>query len=161
LTEALTHAVDYTDSERLLLFERIVVTLKDLGCKQPLILVFDDLHAVDEWSLLLLASVVSDLSDGGILILIIYREPEMSVSLEVSPIWRVLLAQTTCHLFVPELTFTDIAKMTKDLTFRTPEAELIEAFHRKTGGNPRLLEILLSCDLVDWRRRRVEERIPT
>jgi hypothetical protein len=160
LTEALAHAADCTDSERLLLFDRIVVTLKDLARKQPLILIFDDLHAVDEWSLFLLGSVARDLSDGGILILIIYREPEMSISVEASPIWRALMAQVTCQLYLPELTHADIARLTEDLTSRTPEAELVEAFHRKTGGNPRLLEIILSCDLVNWRHNRVEERIP-
>jgi tetratricopeptide (TPR) repeat protein len=160
LAEALAHSVDYTDSERVRLFDRIVVTLKVLGRKQPLILIFDDLHAIDELSLCVLGSVARDLTDGGILILIIYREPEMSVSLEASPIWRSLMAQVTRHLFLPELTYTDIARLTEDLTCRTPEADLVEAFHRKTGGNPRLLEIILSCDFVDWRRQRVKERIP-
>jgi AAA ATPase domain len=161
LMEALAQAVDYTDSERLHLFEKIVVTLKELGRKQPLILIFDDLHAIDELSLFLLGTIARDLSGGGILIVIIYREPEMSISLEMSPTWRALMGQVTCHLFLPELTCSDITRLTKDLTCRTPEADLVETFHRKTGGNPRLLEIILSSDLVDWRRRRVEERIPT
>ena len=160
LTEALAQAVDCTGSERFRLFDRIVVTLKDLRRKQPLILIFDDLHAIDELSLFLLASVARDLSEGGILILLIYREPEMRISLEASPIWRALMAQVTCHLFLPELTCADIARLIENLTGRTPEADLVEAFHRKTGGNPRLVEIILSCDLVDWRRGRVEERIP-
>jgi hypothetical protein len=160
LTEALAHALDYTDSERLLLFDRIAVALKALRREQPLILIFDDLHAVDECSLFLLGSIARDLSDAGILILIICREPEMSVSVEASPIWRAVMAQVTCQLFLPELTHTDIARLTEDLTSRTPEADLVEAFHRKTGGNPRLLEIILSCDLVNWRRNRVQERIP-
>jgi tetratricopeptide (TPR) repeat protein len=161
LTDALAHAVDYTESERFRLFDRTMATFKDLGRKQPLILIFDDLHAIDELSLFLLGSAARDLSDGGILILIIYREPEMSISLERSPIWRMLMAQVTCHLFLPELTYPDIARLTEDLTCRTPEADLVEAFYRKTGGNPRLLEIILSCDLVNWRCKRVEERIPT
>lgn len=160
LTEELAHAVDYTDSERLHFFDRILVTLKQLGRKQPLILIFDDLHAIDESSLFLLGTIARDLSDSGILILIIYREPEMSISLELSPIWRTLMGQVTCHLFLPELTYSDIARLTEDLTCRTPEADLVETFHRKTGGNPRLLEIMLSCDLVNWRHKRVEERIP-
>jgi hypothetical protein len=137
-----------------------VATLKELRRKQPLILIFDDLHAIDELSLILLGSVAGDLSDAGILILIIYREPEMSVTLEASPIWRALMAQVTCHLFLPELTSSEVARLTEDLACRTPEADLIEALHRKTGGNPRLLEIILSCDLVNWRRKRVEERLP-
>jgi eukaryotic-like serine/threonine-protein kinase len=161
LTEALAHAVDYTDSERFRLFDRIVVTLKALRRKQPLILVFDDLHAIDELSLFLLGSVARDLSDGGILILLIYRDPEMGISLEASPIWRALMAQVNCHLFLPELTYSDIARLTEDLTSHTPEADLVEAFHRKTGGNPRLLEIMLSSDLVNWGRNRIHERIPT
>jgi predicted ATPase len=161
LTQALAHAVDYRDSERLDLFDRIAVALKELGRKQPLILIFDDLHAIDELSLFLLVTLARELSDGGILILIIYREPEMSISLEVSPIWRSLMAQVTCHLMLPQLTYSDITRLTEDLTCRTPEADLVETFHRKTGGNPRLLEIILSCDLVNWRQKRVEERIPT
>jgi len=160
LTEALPHAVDFTDSERLRLFDRIGAALKDLRRKQPLMLIFDDLHAMDELSLFLLVTVARDLSDAGILILIIYREPEMSICLEAVPIWRALMAQVTCHLFLPGLTYFDIARLTEDLTCRTPEADLVETFHRKTGGNPRLLEIILSCDLVNWRRKRVEERIP-
>ena len=160
LTEALPQAVDCRDSDRLKLFDRIAVALKELGRKQPLILIFDDLHAIDELSLFLLVTVARELSDGGILTLIVYREPEMSISLEGSPIWRALMAQVTCHLFLPELTYSDIARLTEDLTCRTPEADLVETFHRKTGGNPRLLEIMLSCDLVNWRHKRVEERIP-
>ncbi|MBV8138021.1 MAG: AAA family ATPase [Deltaproteobacteria bacterium] len=161
LAEALTRAVDYADFERLRLFDRITATLKNLARARPLMLIFDDLQVIDELSLFLLGSVARDLSDAGVLILIIYREGGMGVSPGASPLWRALMAQVTSHCFVPELTYPDIARLTEQLTCRTPEPGLVEAFHRKTGGNPRLLEIILSCDLVNWRRKCIEERIPT
>jgi hypothetical protein len=161
LADALTRAVDYTDSERFRLFDRVTATLKNLARARPLILIFDDLQVIDELSLFLLGSVARELSDAGVLLLVIYREGGMGVSPGALPIWRALMAQVTSHLFLPELTRPEIARLTEELTCRTPEPELVEAFHRKTGGNPRLLEIILSCDLVNWRRKCIEERIPT
>lgn len=161
IMEAFAEAVGPSDSERFGLFDRVARTLRSIARNRPLILIFDDLHAIDELSLFLLGSVTRDLTDGGVLILFIYREPEIGISLEASPIWRALMAHVTCHLILPELTYSDLARLTEELTCRTPEADLVDALHRKTGGNPRLLEIILSCDLVNWRRKHIDERIPT
>jgi hypothetical protein len=160
IMDALADAASPSDSERFGLSDRVARTLRSIARNRSLILIFDDLHAIDELSLGLLGSLARDLSDGGILILVIYREPEIGVSLQASPIWRALMAQVTCHLFLPELTYSDIARLTEDLTGRTAETDLVEAFHRKTGGNPRLIEIIVRCDLVNWGRKCIDERIP-
>jgi hypothetical protein len=161
VVEALASADRDSDAERFRFFDRVAGTFRSVARSQPLILVFDDLQAIDQLSLALLSFAARDLCDVGTLIVIIYREPEVSMSLAALPHWRALASEESRHLALRPLTYSQTAELIQQLAHRTPEPDLAEAFERKTGGNPRLIETILNSDLVDWPRKCLEERIPS
>jgi hypothetical protein len=95
------------------------------------------------------------------LILIIYREPEVSLSLAALPHWQALASEEHRHLALRPLSCPQTAELIQQLVHRAPGPDLAEAFVRKSGGNPRLIEAILNSDLVDWSRGCLEERIPS
>ena len=160
ILESFDKGGDHSNSERFGLFDRVAGTLRSIARNRPVMLVFDDLQAIDQLSLTLLSFVARELSNSGVLILIIYRESDIRTSLIGRPQWQALVSEVSRHLVVRPLTPLGIGNLIRHLTRRMPEPELVEAFHRKTAGNPRLIETILSCELVDWQRNRIEERTP-
>lgn len=160
LVEVFASVDQQSDADRFRLFDRVAATFRSLARSRPLILVFDDLQAIDQLSLTLLSFVARELCEAGALIVIIYREPEVSMSLTALPQWRALVSEESRHLALRPLTYPETAELIVQLAHRKPEPDLVEALRRKTGGNPRLIEAVLSSDLVDWPRRCVERRIP-
>jgi hypothetical protein len=160
ILESFAKAADHSDSQRFGLFDRVAGTLRSVARNRPLLLVFDDLQAIDQLSLTLLSFVARELSHSGVLILILYREPDVRTSLVGRPQWQALVSEVSRHLVVRHLTPLSIGDLIRQLTQRIPEPELVEAFRRKTAGNPRLIETIISCGLVDWQRNRIEERTP-
>jgi len=158
--EALAGADRHSNGERFRFFDRVTATFRSLARSRRLILVFDDLQAIDQLSLALLSFAARELCDVGALIVMVYREPEVSTSLAALPDWRTLVSAQSRHLALRPLTCRQTAELIQRLAHRTLEPDLAEAFGRKTGGNPRLIEATLNSDLVDWPRRRLEERIP-
>jgi hypothetical protein len=160
LLEVFASADHHSDADRFRLFDRVAATFRSLARSRPLILVFDDLQAIDQLSLTLLSFAAHDLCEVGALIVIIYREPEVSMSLAALPHWRALESEESRHLALRPLTCPETAELILQVAHRTPEPDLVEAFERKTGGNPRLIEAVLGSDLVNWPRGCVERRIP-
>ena len=64
------------ERDRLYLFDAITTFLKNVSLAAPLMLVFDDLHAADVPSLLLLQFFARELHDSRILVLGTYRDVE-------------------------------------------------------------------------------------
>lgn len=159
--EALVGVDQHSDVERFRLFDRIAATFRSLARSRPLILVFDDLQAIDQLSLALLSFAARELCDVGTLIVMSYREPEVSMSLGALPHWRALASEESRHLALRPFTCPQTAELIQQLVHRAPGPDLAEAFERKTGGNPRLIEAILSSDLVDWPRGCLEQRIPS
>jgi AAA ATPase domain len=160
LVEVFASADQHSDADRFRLFDRVAATFRSLARSRPLILVFDDLQAIDQLSLTLLSFAARDLCEAGALIVIIYQEPEVSMSLAALPQWSALVSEESRHVALRPLTYPETAELILQLAHRKPEPDLVEALGRKTGGNPRLIEAVLSSDLVDWTRRCVERRIP-
>src|SRR4029079_10124090 len=69
---------DDSDRARFALFDAFSRLLRAAARDGPLIVIFDDLHAADEPSLLLLRFVAMDLADSSLLIVAIYREGELA-----------------------------------------------------------------------------------
>ena len=160
VAEALVCADRHSEVECFRLYDRVAASFRSLARGRPLILVFDDLHAIDQPSLTLLNFAARDLCDVGALIVIIYRELEVSKSLAALPQWRALASEERRHLALRPLTNLETAELIQQLAHRMPQPQLVEAIERKTGGNPQLIEATLNSDLLDWPRGCLEERIP-
>ena len=71
---------DDTDRARFQLFDSFARLLRNAARDGPVVLIFDDLHAADEPSLLLLRFVSMDPADTGVVVLAVYREGELAAS---------------------------------------------------------------------------------
>jgi DNA-binding SARP family transcriptional activator len=125
------------EGARFRLFEAVAEFLRRAGEQRPLVLVFDDLHAADEPSLLLFRFLARELGATRMLVLGAYRqvdplpgEPLVEMIAEVGrePVTRCLslggLSEPEVGEYL-ELTASEIAS-----------AELMAALHGQTEGNP-------------------------
>jgi hypothetical protein len=120
------------EGERFRSFAAVAAALKDAAAKQPLLLVFDDMHHGDELSLLLLEFVAGELAEMHVALVATYVEgPGLPVALAA-------LADHSAHhrLRLRPLGIQDVA-LFLDLTEST-HAD-VAAVHAETGGNPRLV----------------------
>lgn len=115
------------------LFDATASFLLNVGADHPLVIVFDDLHWADESSLLLLQFLSPFLSQGRILIVGNYREPEArrgSLGAALSN----LLGKAD-HIRLPRLAAQHVASFIEAGGLPS-DPRLAEALHRATDGNP-------------------------
>jgi tetratricopeptide (TPR) repeat protein len=122
------------DQARFRLFDAVAGLLRRAGEAEPLLLVLDDLHWADRSSLALLRFVARELRDARLLVLGTYRDVELGGSAAAEPLAR--LAGRARHLTLGGLGEGDVAELLALTTGRPPGAELAQAVHRRTGGNP-------------------------
>jgi DNA-binding SARP family transcriptional activator len=165
-------APSYSDPEgaRFHLFEATTSFLRAASLRQPIVLVFDDLHAADAPSLLLLEFLAGELADTRLLVIGAYRD--------VDPGLRDPLAETLAGLRRQRITGSlpviglpegDVASFVSLTTGLEPPSHLVTALHRATDGNPlfvgevvRLLrteEALESITSAESWRRMVPESV--
>jgi tetratricopeptide (TPR) repeat protein len=127
---------------RFRLFEAAVALLRAAAEQTPLFVVLDDLHAADPSSLALLHFIARNLRGLRVLIVGTYRAEEARLSPEVS---RVLtdVAREGAYLPVPPLTRDEIAALVASAAEGRANANLAEAVHRATEGNPLFVNELL------------------
>jgi DNA-binding SARP family transcriptional activator len=152
------------EGARFRLFEATASFLHAASVNQPVVLMFDDLHAADAPTLLLLQFLADGVADAHLLLIGAYRD--------VDPSLRDPLAETVAELRRKPVTRSlplvglredDVASFVSLATGLDPTRHLVGALHRATDGNPlfvgevvRLLaseEALESItDLEAWRR---------
>ena len=125
------------EQARFRLFDSITAFLKNVGRRQPLVLVLDDLHWADHPSLLLLEFVARELSNARLLIIGTFRDVELS---RQHPLSRSLGELTRERLFqkvlLRGLDQEDVGRFIELASGITPPRGMVEAVHRQTEGNP-------------------------
>ncbi|MDQ4124896.1 MAG: AAA family ATPase, partial [Actinomycetota bacterium] len=125
------------EGARFRLFDSTATFLRRTGEACPHVLVFDDLHAADEPSLLLLRFVARSLRDARLVVVAAYRDTELPRAealadavgeLRREPAWRPL------HL--EGLGPGEVARVVELIGGSQPEPALADAIHRRTEGNP-------------------------
>ena len=126
------------DSEqaRFRFFDSLTTFLKTAARRQPLVLIFDDLHWADTPSLLLLQFVAREIADAPVLIVGTYRDlalgREHPLSQTIGDLVRTPGSQSV-HL--QGLSKADVSQFLTGIGLR-PSAALVAAVHRGTEGNP-------------------------
>lgn len=132
--------------ERLL--DGLAAFLRRAADNQPLLVVLDDLDEVDRASLALLGFLAPRLATCRVVVLATYtaREPHPG-----HPLPGLLddLAGVARHLVLNGLYEDDIARLIAATTTVLPDAQLVRSVHRRTAGNPLLIQ--------DWLRRLAAE----
>jgi DNA-binding SARP family transcriptional activator len=126
-----------TEGARVRLFDSAARFLKNAAAARPLVLVLEDLHAADEPSLLLLRFLAAELGGSRIVVIGTYRDVDPTVRDPLaSTLAELAREQVTQRMEVSGLTPANIARCIELGTGAMPSAELIEAIHAETEGNP-------------------------
>jgi predicted ATPase len=115
---------------RFYLFEAVTALFRHAASVQPLLLIFDDLHAADEPSRLLLEFLVRQLRSVRLLVVATYRDPE-GIGDSVAPLVRegqlVALGGLGCN---------EVKDLIEVFSGAVPTQAQVVAVHQRTEGNP-------------------------
>ena len=137
------------DSEhaRFPLFAAVAHVLRRIGAARPLVLLFDDLHAADHPSLLLLASVARELQDARVLLVATARDVDAQQDPERVRLLAAI-ARGGQRLPLAGWSAGELARFVTSACGAAPTEALVGALHRATDGNPffvdEIVRLLLS-----------------
>lgn len=120
---------------RFALFDAVVGCLRRVTTAQPLLLVFDDLHAADRPSLLMLKFVAAEVRDLPLLLLGTYRRLEVERQAELAALIADI-GRAGKSIPVPGLSRPEVAQLTADVCTATLPETLVEDIWQRTEGNP-------------------------
>ena len=129
--------VDDPRQARFRLFDSITGFLRRAARSQPLVVVLEDLHWADTDSLALLEFLARELAESRLLILGNYRDVEVTrhhpLSATLAELSREHLAE---RIVLGGLSEREVAHFVEAISGIPPPAELVEAVHTQTEGNP-------------------------
>jgi predicted ATPase len=128
------------DVARFRLFDGVTALLRGAAERQPLLVVLDDLHAADTPSVELLRFLVSQLADAAILVIATYRDLDITPDHPSASVIDVLARDPNARpMSVAGLAADDAGRLIASMTDARPDASLVDALWRGTGGNPLFL----------------------
>jgi predicted ATPase len=123
------------DAARFYLFEAVTGLFRRAASVQPLLLVFDDLHAADEPSWLLLEFLVRQLRGVRLLVVGTFRDVEAARSPDTGHAVGRLVREGQL-LNLRGLDRDDVKDLIEALSEVTPSQAQVAAVHERTEGNP-------------------------
>ena len=126
-----------SEGARIRLFEAVLAFLKNIARERPLVLFFDDLHAADEPSLLLLRFLARDIAGARLFLLAAYRDVDPMVRDPLRTTLSELLREPiTRRISLAGLAPHDVAEYITIAASLEPEANAVAEIHAETAGNP-------------------------
>jgi tetratricopeptide (TPR) repeat protein len=137
LPELSEPAAPESEGARFRLFDAVASFLRAASETRPLVLIFDDLHAADTPSLLLLQFVARQLSRARVLVIATYRDvapvPGDALTESLAELTR---ERATRRVTLHGVSRADVARIVGATTGLDPPEELTVAIHAETEGNP-------------------------
>jgi DNA-binding SARP family transcriptional activator len=122
---------------RIRLFDATVEFLESIARKRPLVVFFDDLHAADEPSLLLLRFVAREVVGTQLLLIAAYRDVDPTLRDPLRTALSELVREPLVRrISLGGLPYDDVADYIANVASVSPEARAVAAIHSETGGNP-------------------------
>ena len=122
---------------RFRLFESITAFLKTASREQPLMMILDDLHWADRPSLLLLEYMARELAGTRILVVVTYRDVELSRRHPLSRTLGELVKEASFQrIWLRGLERDDVGRFLEISAGVSPPPDLVRAIHVQTEGNP-------------------------
>jgi tetratricopeptide (TPR) repeat protein len=148
------------ERSRFSLFDGVTTLLSRLSAERPLVLIFDDLHAADRPSLLMLRFLARERREGRLLVIGTYRDVEAHRIGGVGDLMTGL-AREGHVVRLSGLQVAHVRMFIRHATGADPSDPLVRLVHRTTEGNPFFLDEvvrLLDDELRSGRTPRL--RIP-
>jgi tetratricopeptide (TPR) repeat protein len=147
-------------AEQFVLFGAVAAFLERISRDAPLVLILEDLHWADEGTLLLLRHLIAGPADIRALIVGTYRPAEAAVDGPVAHAFAELSREHACsRLGLEALSREDALLLLTNVAghgLRGADADLAEALHRESAGNPLFLTELVRA-LLDAGSIRLED----
>lgn len=131
-----------TGDDRFVLLEALTAVIHALAASAPQALIFDDLHAADASSRVLIGLFAREVRSARVLFLGTYRDAEARLNPEVGQSLARLSREATV-LPLRRLERDEVAELIAQATGEAPASDRIEAIHRRTEGNPLFVRELL------------------
>ncbi len=129
--------IEDPEGARFRLFDAVSSFLKRASKSRPAVIVFDNLHWADGSSLRLLEFFAGEIGDSSVLLLGTYRDTDVSAD---HPLFRTLGELTRQRRFsrivLRGLGAAPTAILIESAGGAAPKADLVEAVHAQTEGNP-------------------------
>jgi DNA-binding SARP family transcriptional activator len=122
---------------RIRLFDATVAFLDSIARERPLVVFFDDLHAADEPSLLLLRFVAREVVGTRLLLIAAYRDVDPTLRDPLRTALSELVREPLVRrISLGGLPYDDVADYIANVASVSPQARAVAAIHSETGGNP-------------------------
>jgi predicted ATPase/DNA-binding SARP family transcriptional activator len=126
-----------SEGARFRVFDSAATFLRNAASAGPLVLIFDDLHAADEPSLLLLRFVAGEMRASRLLIVGTYRDIDPTVRDPLASTLAELAREpVTRRISLAGLAQPEVARYVELNTGVVAPGELITRIHNETDGNP-------------------------
>ena len=130
-------AAPESEGARVRLFDAVVAFLKNVARERPIVLFFDDLHAADEPSLLLLRFLARDVTEARLFLLAAYRDVDPKVRDPLRTTLSELVREpVTRRITLDGLAQEDVAEYITIVASVEPDASAVAEIHAETAGNP-------------------------
>ncbi len=126
-----------SEGARIRLFDATAAFLKSIARERPLVLFFDDLHAADESSLLLLRYIAREIAGTRLLFIVAYRDVDPTLRDPLRTALSELVREPLVRrIYLGGLPYDDVADYIANVASVTPEAGAVAVIHAETAGNP-------------------------
>lgn len=130
-------AASESEGARIRLFDSVASFIKSAARDRPVVLFFDDLHAADEPSLLLLRFLARELADDRLFVLAAYRDVDPTLRDPLRATLSELVREpATRHVALRGLARDEIGRYISIVARAEPEAQAVADIHAETAGNP-------------------------
>jgi tetratricopeptide (TPR) repeat protein len=127
------------ETARFYLFDAVTTFLVRLAADRPLVLIFDDLHAADRPSLLMLRFLARERRDSRLLVIGTYRDTEAHRMGGIGELFTAL-AREGRLLHLDGLQRADVSAFIRSATGAEPSDSLVRLVYQTTEGNPFFLD---------------------
>jgi DNA-binding SARP family transcriptional activator/tetratricopeptide (TPR) repeat protein len=126
-----------SDGARLRLFDAATELLKAIARDRPLVVFFDDLHAADEPSLLLLRYLAREIAETPLLFIVALRDVDPTLRDPLRTALSEFARESVTHrISLSGLHHDDVADYIARAASTEPDAQAVAAIHSGTAGNP-------------------------
>jgi len=125
-----------SDGAKFRLYDAAAAFLRCVAAERPLLVVLDDVHAADASSLLMLEFVAAELADARVLVLAVYRDPELDPGDPIAAALAGVGRHASLRVTLRGLHEPEVASFIEASTQVEPAASLVRAIAAETEGNP-------------------------